>query len=62
MSWAWIPADRNLYSRFWKIMATNPVGLTTIAALTVTKRRQLRVYEPYLLQIGFIERTPRGRQ
>lgn len=39
-----------------------PVGLDTIAA-TISEESQTieDVYEPYLLQIGFIQRTPRGR-
>jgi len=39
------------------------VGLTTIAALTGDEATTIEdFYEPYLLQIGFIERTPRGRR
>jgi Holliday junction DNA helicase RuvB len=41
----------------------NPVGLNTIAALTGDEMTTIEdFYEPYLLQIGFIERTPRGRK
>ena len=39
-----------------------PVGLDAIAAATGEDRLTIEdVYEPYLLQIGFIQRTPRGR-
>ncbi|MTT32429.1 Holliday junction branch migration DNA helicase RuvB [Terrilactibacillus sp. BCM23-1] len=39
-----------------------PVGLDTIAATIGEERHTIEdVYEPYLLQIGFIQRTPRGR-
>ncbi|MDD2447066.1 MAG: Holliday junction branch migration DNA helicase RuvB [Tissierellia bacterium] len=39
-----------------------PVGLDTLAASTGEERGTIEdVYEPYLLQIGFINRTPRGR-
>ncbi|WP_018086395.1 Holliday junction branch migration DNA helicase RuvB [Desulfurispora thermophila] len=39
-----------------------PVGLDTIAASTGEEPGTLEdVYEPYLLQLGFIDRTPRGR-
>lgn len=39
-----------------------PVGLDTLAASTGEERTTIEdVYEPYLLQIGFINRTPRGR-
>jgi len=39
-----------------------PVGLDTLAASTGEERNTIEdVYEPYLLQLGFINRTPRGR-
>lgn len=39
-----------------------PVGLDTISASIGEERITIEeVYEPYLLQIGFIQRTPRGR-
>ena len=39
-----------------------PVGLDTIAASTSEEADTIMdVYEPYLLQLGFLERTPRGR-
>ena len=39
-----------------------PVGLDTIAAAISEEADTIRdVYEPYLLQLGFLERTPRGR-
>jgi len=39
-----------------------PVGLDTLSAATGEERTTIEdVYEPYLLQIGFINRTPRGR-
>lgn len=39
-----------------------PVGLDTIAATIGEEPQTLEeVYEPYLLQIGFLQRTPRGR-
>jgi Holliday junction DNA helicase RuvB len=40
-----------------------PVGLETIAAsISEDADTIMDVYEPYLLQLGFIQRTPRGRQ
>ncbi len=43
--------------------AGGPVGLDTLSAATAEDRETIEdVYEPYLLQIGFIERTPRGRK
>ena len=39
-----------------------PVGLSTLAAAIGEETGTLEeVYEPYLLQIGFLQRTPRGR-
>jgi len=39
-----------------------PVGLETIAAsISEDADTIMDVYEPYLLQLGFLERTPRGR-
>lgn len=57
------PADRNLLSSIIENYGNNPVGLTTIAALTGDETTTIEdFYEPYLLQLGFIERTPRGRK
>lgn len=42
--------------------AGGPVGLNTMAAAISEECETIEdVYEPYLLQLGFIERTPRGR-
>jgi len=39
-----------------------PVGVDTIAASIGEESQTIEdVYEPYLLQIGFLQRTPRGR-
>ncbi len=39
-----------------------PVGLSTLAASLGEEQETIEdVYEPYLLQLGFIQRTPRGR-
>ena len=39
-----------------------PVGLTTLAAATAEEKETIEeVYEPYLMRLGFLERTPRGR-
>lgn len=53
-------------SRMIKTMIENfnggPVGLDTLAATVGEEPNTIEdVYEPYLLQIGFISRTPRGR-
>jgi Holliday junction DNA helicase RuvB len=57
------PADRNLLVSIIDNYGNNPVGLNTIAALTGDEATTIEdFYEPYLLQLGFIERTPRGRR
>jgi Holliday junction DNA helicase RuvB len=57
------PADRRLLVSIIDNYGNNPVGLNTIAALTGDEMTTIEdFYEPYLLQLGFIERTPRGRR
>jgi Holliday junction DNA helicase RuvB len=56
------PADRNLLSVLIEKFAGGPVGLSTLgAALSEDQATIEEVHEPYLIQLGFIERTPRGR-
>ncbi|MDB5167844.1 MAG: ruvB [Candidatus Saccharibacteria bacterium] len=56
-------ADRHLLTSIIDNYGNNPVGLNTIAALTGDEATTIEdFYEPYLLQLGFIERTPRGRR
>lgn len=55
--------DRKLLLTIIEKFNGGPVGIETIAAsLREDKETIEDVYEPYLLQEGFIERTPRGRQ
>jgi Holliday junction DNA helicase RuvB len=57
------PADRQMLRSIIENYGGQPVGLNTIAALTGDEASTIEdFYEPYLLQIGFIERTPRGRK
>lgn len=57
------PADRKLLASMIDHYGHNPVGLTTIAALTGDEPSTIEdFHEPYLMQIGLIERTPRGRR
>lgn len=57
------PADRQMLMSIIENYGNNPVGLNTISALTGDEATTIEdFYEPYLLQIGFIERTPRGRR
>ena len=56
------PADRNMLSLMVENYGDRPVGLSTIAALTGDEATTIEeYYEPYLLQLGFLERTPKGR-
>lgn len=56
------PADRNMLSLMLENYQDRPVGLNTIAALTGDEPSTIEdYYEPYLLQLGLLERTPRGR-
>lgn len=55
-------ADRNLLNSVIENYGTRPVGLNTMAALTGDEMATIEdFYEPYLMQIGFLQRTPRGR-
>ena len=54
--------DRNVLTTMIDKFGGGPVGLDTLAASTGEDAGTIEdVYEPYLLQLGFIMRTPRGR-
>jgi holliday junction DNA helicase RuvB len=54
--------DRNMLLTIIQKFNGGPVGLDTLAASTSEDSDTIEdVYEPYLLQLGFIARTPRGR-
>lgn len=56
-------ADRMLLTAIIDNYNGGPVGIETLAALTAEERSTIEdFYEPFLMQIGFIERTPRGRK
>ncbi len=56
------PADRNMLKLMDDNYDNRPVGLSTIAALTGDEAATIEdYYEPYLLQLGLLARTPRGR-
>lgn len=60
--WGLDPADRNMLKLMIENYGDRPVGLTTISALTGDETSTIEdFYEPYLMQLGLIERTPRGR-
>lgn len=55
--------DRKYLESIWKSFKWGPVGLGTLSSTLWEEEATLEdVVEPYLLQIGFIERTPRGRK
>lgn len=54
--------DRRILSTIVEKFDGGPVGLETIAAsISEDSSTIMDVYEPYLLQLGFLDRTPRGR-
>ncbi|HEY9690240.1 MAG TPA: Holliday junction branch migration DNA helicase RuvB, partial [Coleofasciculaceae cyanobacterium] len=54
--------DRRLLSAIIEQFGGGPVGLETLAAATGEDSQTIEeVYEPYLMQIGYLQRTPRGR-
>lgn len=56
------PADRELLEVLIRKFNGGPVGLSTLAAATAEEPATIEdVYEPYLIQQGLLERTPRGR-
>ncbi len=54
--------DRKLLTSIIEKFGGGPVGLSTLAAAISEDQSTVEeIYEPYLLQLGLIERTPRGR-
>ena len=56
------PVDRRMLRAIIENYGGGPVGIETLAA-TIGEEAVtlLDVYEPYLMQLGFLQRTPRGR-
>jgi Holliday junction DNA helicase RuvB len=55
-------SDRALLRAIVEKFEGGPVGLSTLAVTLGEEPDTIEdVYEPYLLQLGFIQRTPRGR-
>jgi Holliday junction DNA helicase RuvB len=55
-------SDRRLLRTIIDKFAGGPVGLNSLAAAIGEERDAIEdIYEPYLIQIGFLDRTPRGR-
>ena len=56
------PMDRKIMQVIIEKFAGGPVGLATLAAASSEEEDTItEIYEPYLMQLGFLERTPRGR-
>ena len=56
------PADRQLLKTIITHYGGGPVGVETLAAAIGEEKDTIEdVYEPFLIQAGFIHRTPRGR-
>ena len=54
--------DRRILETIATTFSGGPVGVETLAAATGEEAASIEdVYEPYLMQLGFINRTPRGR-
>lgn len=57
------PADRRVLEAIIEHHNGGPVGVETLAALTGDERTTIEdFFEPYLMQVGLLERTPRGRK
>jgi holliday junction DNA helicase RuvB len=57
------PADRRVLEAIIEHHGGGPVGVETLAAITGDERTTIEdFFEPYLMQIGLLERTPRGRK
>lgn len=56
------PTDRRILETIIQKFRGGPVGLAALAAATAEEEETIEeVYEPYLMQLGFLERTGRGR-
>ncbi|MBI2099761.1 MAG: Holliday junction branch migration DNA helicase RuvB [Candidatus Vogelbacteria bacterium] len=55
-------ADRRVLTTLIEKFGGGPVGIGTLAAATAEEEATIEeVHEPFLIQLGFLERTPRGR-
>jgi Holliday junction DNA helicase RuvB len=56
------PMDRKILLTIIEKFGGGPVGLETLSAAIAEEKDTLEdVYEPYLIQEGYLSRTPRGR-
>lgn len=57
------PTDRRILETIASKFSGGPVGLNTIAAACAQEKETIEdVIEPYLIQVGFLDRTPKGRK
>ncbi len=57
-----LPSDRKLLETIMEKFNGGPVGLNTLSAALSEEEATIEEFnEPYLLQVGFLDRTPRGR-
>ena len=55
-------ADRRLLRAIIDNFGGGPVGLNSLAAAISEEKDAIEdIYEPFMIQIGFLDRTPRGR-
>jgi len=56
------PTDRRILEVLIEKFNGGPVGIQTLSAATSEEENTIEeIYEPYLLQLGFLQKTPRGR-
>jgi holliday junction DNA helicase RuvB len=56
------PTDRLLLTKIIENFSGGPVGIETLAAAIGEDIRTIEdIYEPFLMQLGLLQRTPRGR-
>ena len=56
------PTDRKILEIIIEKFNGGPVGVQTLAAAASEEEDTIQeIYEPYLMQLGFINKTPRGR-
>lgn len=54
--------DRRILTTIWRVFAGGPVGVETLAAAVGEEANTIEdVYEPFLMQLGLLQRTARGR-
>lgn len=61
MKWGWMRETGSFSRALVELFDGGPVGLSTLAAALNEDSQTIEdIYEPYLIQKGLLERTPRG--